>query len=355
MELSSKYNPKEIETKWYSVWESSVFFTPIIDESVPRDKRFTIVIPPPNITGILHMGHALNNTIQDILIRYERMRGKKSLWVPGVDHAGIATQNVVEKKLAKEGKNRYSLGREKFIEEVWNWKEAHGTTIVKQLRRLGASCDWKRERFTMDEGLSRAVREAFVELYEKNLIYQGNYIINWCPRCQTALSDEETAHKEIEGALYHIRYPIEDAKSDADHIVVATTRPETMLGDTAVAVNSVDQRYRNLIGKYIILPLVNRRIPVIADDFVEARRPKRQGASRPGRKRETSSGGRPPPSRFRCSRREPGSGETRTGLGPRRSPRRAPGRAGQFVRARARRRGSRANGCPARSLAPRLS
>lgn len=269
MELPSKYTPKEVETKWYAFWEKSGFFTPKKDLSLPRDKRFTIVIPPPNVTGILHMGHALNNSVQDILIRFERLRKKASLWVPGVDHAGIATQNVVEKKLAKEGKSRHSLGREKFIEEVWKWKEDHGSTIVKQLRRLGASCDWTRERFTMDEGCSRAVRESFVTLYERGLIYQGNYIINWCPRCQTALSDEEAAHKETEGALYHIQYPLEKAESGIDHVVVATTRPETMLGDTAVAVNPKDERYKSLIGKFVILPLMKRRIPVIADDFVD--------------------------------------------------------------------------------------
>ena len=270
MNLPPKYSPKDVESKWYAIWEKNGFFTPKMDESVPRDKRFTIVIPPPNVTGILHMGHALNNSIQDILIRFERMRGKKALWIPGVDHAGIATQNVVERKLAKEKKTRHDLGREKFIEEVWKWKEEHGSTIVRQLRRLGSSCDWSRERFTMDEGLSRAVRECFVSLYEKGLVYQGHYIINWCPRCQTALSDEEVIHKDVEGALYYIRYPIEGIDvSVTNHFVVATTRPETLLGDTAVAVNSKDVRYQNLIGKYAILPLMNRRIPIIGDDFVD--------------------------------------------------------------------------------------
>ncbi len=270
MNLAPKYNPKDVETKWYSIWEKSGFFSPKPDPSVPKDKRFTIVIPPPNVTGILHMGHALNNTIQDILIRFERLRKKTTLWVPGVDHAGIATQNVVEKKLAKQSKKRHDLGREKFIEEIWKWKEEHGQMIVRQLRRLGASCDWARERFTMDEGLSRAVRESFVTLYERGLIYQGNYIINWCPRCQTALSDEEAAHKEIDGALYYIIYPIEGNNvSERSHLEVATTRPETMLGDTAVAVNSNDDRYKNLVGKFVMLPLVNRRIPIVADDFVD--------------------------------------------------------------------------------------
>ncbi len=220
------------------------------------------------------MGHALNSSIQDILIRWNRMKGRDTLWVPGVDHAGIATQNVVEKKLAKEKKTRWDVGREKFLEEVWKWKNEHGSTITLQLRRLGSSCDWTRERFTMDEGLSKAVREAFVTLYERGLIYRGNYIINWCPRCQTALSDEEAAHKDMQGGLYHIKYPIAGKsgpyeKMGEDHIVVATTRPETMLGDTAVAVHPTDPRYIHLIGKKVILPLLNREIPVIADDFVD--------------------------------------------------------------------------------------
>lgn len=262
-ELPPRYNSKDIESKWYSVWEVSGYFKPKID---PKKKPFTIVIPPPNVTGILHMGHALNNTIQDILTRWHRMKQDPSLWVPGVDHAGIATQNVVEKKLAKEGKTRHQLGREKFVEAVWKWKEEYGSTIVKQLRRLGASCDWSRECFTMDEGLSRAVRESFVTLYERGLIYRGDYIINWCPRCQTALSDEEVVHQEIEGGLYYIKYPIENSK---DHVIVATTRPETMLGDTAVAINPKDKRYQHLRGKKVILPLLDRPIPVIEDDFVD--------------------------------------------------------------------------------------
>src|SRR3989338_1688262 len=262
-DLPPRYDSKAVEKKWYEKWEKSGYFTPSIDSS---KKPFTIVIPPPNVTGILHMGHALNNTIQDILIRWHRMKSDPTLWVPGVDHAGIATQNVVEKKLAKEGKTRHQLGREKFIETVWKWKEEHGSAIVKQLRRLGASCDWSRERFTMDEKLSRAVREAFVTLHERGLVYRGDYIINWCPRCQTALSDEEAVHQEIEGALYYIKYPIEGSK---DHVTLATTRPETMLGDTAVAINPKDERYQNLRGKKVILPLLNRVIPVIEDDFVD--------------------------------------------------------------------------------------
>ncbi len=294
MELDKQYNSKEVETKWYTLWEAKGYFKPTSDQSPePRDpklksqvsspKSYVIVIPPPNVTGILHMGHALNSSIQDILIRWNRMKGRDTLWVPGVDHAGIATQNVVEKKLAKEKKTRWDVGREKFLEEVWKWKHEHGSTITRQLRRLGASCDWTRERFTMDEGLSKAVREAFVTLYERGLIYRGNYIINWCPRCQTALSDEEAAHKDMQGGLYHLKYPIVTGTGPAsksgpvpvldklgiDHVVVATTRPETMLGDTAVAVHPTDPRYKHLIGKKVLLPLVNREIPVIADDFVD--------------------------------------------------------------------------------------
>jgi valyl-tRNA synthetase len=282
MDLDKQYNPRQVENKWYTLWESKGYFRPASDSSRSpfpvsrgRDERpYVIVIPPPNVTGILHMGHALNNSIQDILIRWNRMKGCDTLWVPGVDHAGIATQNVVEKKLAKEKKTRWDLGREEFLKEIWKWKEEHGSTITRQLRRLGASCDWTRERFTMDEGCSRAVREAFVTLYERGLIYRGNYIINWCPRCQTALSDEEAAHKDVQGGLYHIKYPIPGKnppyeKMGEDHIVVATTRPETMLGDTAVAVHPNDPRYKHLIGKKVILPLMNREIPVIADEFVD--------------------------------------------------------------------------------------
>ena len=293
MELEKQYNSKEVEAKWYRLWETNGFFCPQSDKkwglgtgdsSLEKSKHesrgtsperpYVIVIPPPNVTGILHMGHALNNSIQDILIRWNRMKGIDTLWVPGVDHAGIATQNVVEKKLAKEKKTRWDVGREKFLEEVWKWKHDHGSTITRQLRRLGASCDWSRERFTMDEGLSKAVREAFVTLYERGLIYRGNYIINWCPRCQTALSDEEAAHKEVQGGLFHIKYPIAGKtgpyeKIGEDHIVVATTRPETMLGDTAVAVHPGDARFKHLIGKKVMLPLVNREIPVIEDELVD--------------------------------------------------------------------------------------
>jgi valyl-tRNA synthetase len=283
-ELPSRYNPKETEDKWYKFWEEKNLFTAKIN---PAKKPFCIVIPPPNVTGILHMGHALNNTIQDILIRYHRMKGEESLWMPGTDHAGIATQNVVEKAIAKEGLKRQDLGREKFLERVWQWREEYGSTIIKQLKKLGASCDWSRTRFTMDDEYSKAVIEVFVRLYEKGLIYQGDYIINWCPRCQTALSDEEAPHHEIQGNLYYLRYPFVKGQSPGErkntsagtvpckemenvpYIVVATTRPETMLGDTAVAVNPKDKRYNKLVGKTLILPLINREIKIIADNMVD--------------------------------------------------------------------------------------
>jgi valyl-tRNA synthetase len=264
MDIPSRYNPKETEDKWYAFWQEHKFFCA---KANPQKEPFCIVIPPPNVTGILHMGHALNNTIQDILIRYQRMKGKEALWMPGTDHAGIATQNVVEKSIAKEGLKRQDLGREKFIERVWQWREQYGSTIIKQLKKLGASCDWERTRFTMDEGYSQAVTEVFIRLYEKGLIYQGNYIINWCPRCQTALSDEEAPHQELQGNLYHLKYPL--ASSAKEYVIVATTRPETMLGDTAVAVNPKDKRYKGLIGQTLILPLINRKIKIIADEMVE--------------------------------------------------------------------------------------
>lgn len=266
-EIPSRYNPKDTEDKWYKFWEDNSLFSANPD---PNKKPFTIVIPPPNITGILHMGHALNNTIQDILIRYHKMKGEESLWVPGTDHAGIATQNVVEKSLAKENLKRQDLGRDKFIERVWQWREQYGSTIIRQLKKLGASCDWNRLRFTMDEEYSKSVVEVFVRLYEKGLIYRGSYIINWCPRCQTALSDEEAPHHELQGNLYYLRYPLkEQILSPSGYVVVATTRPETMLGDTAVAVNPKDKRYKKLIGKTLILPLVNREIKIIADSSVD--------------------------------------------------------------------------------------
>ena len=262
--MEKQYNPSLVEDKWYAAWtERNVFHA---DENSIKP-AYSIVIPPPNITGILHMGHALNCTIQDILIRFNHMSGRETLWLPGTDHAGIATQNVVEKKITKEQrKSRHDLGREAFIAEVWKWKEQSHSTISSQLKKLGCSCDWDRERFTMDEGLSRAVRKVFVQLYNEGLIYRGKYIINWCPRCQTALSDEEAEHKEIQGKLYHFKYPF---KNSMGCVMVATTRPETMLGDTAVAVNPADERYTALVGETLILPLVNRAIPLIADDFVD--------------------------------------------------------------------------------------
>jgi valyl-tRNA synthetase len=263
-ELSKQYNPQDSESKWYEIWEQNHLFP--ADRSTDK-LPYCIVIPPPNVTGILHMGHALNNSIQDILIRYKKMKGFASLWVPGTDHAGIATQNVVEKALAKEGLKRQDLGREKFISRVWDWKEEYGSTIIRQLKKLGCSCDWNRLRFTMDQDYSTAVTEVFVQLYEKKLIYQGNYIINWCPRCQTALSDEEANHIELQGLLYYLKYPLKD--NPQEFIQVATTRPETMLGDTAVAVNPKDKRYKKYIGKTVILPLVNRQIKIIADSSVD--------------------------------------------------------------------------------------
>ena len=261
--LEKSYDPKKIEEKWYKVWEKRGYFEPTYDENKPK---FSIVIPPPNITGALHIGHALNNTIQDVIVRYKRMDGYDVLWVPGTDHAGIATQNVVEKALAKEGLTRHDLGREKFIKKVWEWKEQYGNRIIEQLKKLGASCSWSYQRFTMDKGLSEAVKEVFVRLWEEGLIYRGDYIINWCPRCQTALADLEVEFKNVKGKLWYLKYPLEDGSG---YIVVATTRPETMLGDTAVAVNPKDERYKHLIGKKIILPIVNRIIPVIADKIVD--------------------------------------------------------------------------------------
>jgi valyl-tRNA synthetase len=261
--LEKAYEPKEVEQRWYQYWEEKDLFSAAEKSS---QKSYSIVIPPPNVTGVLHMGHALNNTLQDVLCRYRRLRGDNVLWMPGTDHAGIATQNVVEKKLASEGTNRHALGREKFIEAVWDWRKKYGGEIINQLKRLGASCDWKRERFTMDEGLSRAVRKVFVDLYHEGLIYRGNYIINWCHRCHTALADLEVEYEERNGHLYHIRYPFAEAEGG---IVVATTRPETMLGDTAVAVHPDDKRYQNLKSEALILPLMDRVIPLIKDSYVD--------------------------------------------------------------------------------------
>jgi valyl-tRNA synthetase len=260
--LSKTYSPHVVEEKWYKYWMEGGFFEA---EDKSEKKPFSIVIPPPNVTGMLHMGHALNNTLQDIIIRYKRMQGFNSLWMPGTDHAGIATQNVVEQALAKEGISRHDIGREKFIEDVWKWREKYGGIILNQLQKLGCSCDWKRERFTMDEGLSRAVREIFVKLYNDGLIYQGDYIVNWCPRCHTAISDLEVEYAEEKGGLWYINYPYVEGEGG---VVVATTRPETMLGDTAVAVNPNDERYEDVIGKKVILPLMNKEIEIIADDYV---------------------------------------------------------------------------------------
>ena len=266
-ELAKTYDPAATEDRLYALWCEKGYFTPSKDDQKNGKKPFTIVIPPPNVTGQLHMGHALDETLQDILVRYKRMQGFSALWIPGTDHAGIATQIKVEENLrVNEGLTRYDLGREKFIDRVWEWKEKYGSRIISQLKKLGASCDWSRERFTMDEGCSKAVREVFVNLYEKGLIYRGNRIINWCPHCITALSDAEVEYEEQAGHFWHIRYPVKDSD---EFVTVATTRPETLLGDTAVAVNPEDERYTHLVGKMLILPLANREIPVIADSYVE--------------------------------------------------------------------------------------
>jgi valyl-tRNA synthetase len=263
-DLPSRYSPQKVEDKIYNFWQEKNLFKASANS---KKRPYCIIIPPPNITGILHMGHALNNTIQDILIRYKRMCGFESLWMPGTDHAGIATQNVIERELANQGLKRDDIGREEFIRRLWEWKKEYGDTIIHQLKKLGCSCDWSRTRFTLDEQYSEAVKEVFVHLYEKGLIYRGNYIINWCPRCQTALSDEEAQHKELKGILYYIKYPFKDNPNK--YLTVATTRPETMLGDTAVAVNPKDSRYKNLIGKTLILPLINRQLKIISDESVD--------------------------------------------------------------------------------------
>ena len=263
-ELEKQYNPHGTEDRIYAMWNDGGFFKPSSDKKKPP---YSIVIPPPNVTGQLHMGHALDETLQDILIRFKRMNGYNALWIPGTDHAGIATQIKVEENLRKEeGLTRYDLGREKFLERVWEWKNKYGNRIISQLKKLGCSCDWTHERFTMDEGCSKAVKEVFVSLYQKGLIYRGNRIINWCPSCATALSDDEFEYKEQPGHFWHIRYPV--VGSD-EYIIVATTRPETMMGDTAVAVHPDDERYTHLVGKKLLLPLMNREIPVIADEYVE--------------------------------------------------------------------------------------
>ncbi|HZY10160.1 MAG TPA: valine--tRNA ligase [Bacteroidota bacterium] len=262
-DIPKAYNPKTAEEKWYPFWENHGFFYAKVD---PTKKPYTIVIPPPNITGILTMGHVLNCTIQDVFVRWKRMHGYETLWMPGTDHAGIATQNVVEKSLLKEGKTRHDLGREEFLKRVWQWKKEYGGTIIKQLKELGTSCDWSRECFTMDEGLSEAVQEIFIRLYKKGLIYRGKYIINWCPKDHTAISDDEVNFVEQHTNLWYINYPIKDLK---EYAVIATTRPETMLGDTAVAVHPKDERYKHLIGRTAILPLTNREIPIISDEYID--------------------------------------------------------------------------------------
>jgi len=261
--LDKSYEPHAVEKKWSEYWKENEQFAAKDTSDQPS---YSIVIPPPNVTGVLHMGHALNITLQDIMCRYHRMKGCNVLWMPGTDHAGIATQNVVEKQLAKEGLDRHQLGRDKFIQRVWEWRKEYGGAIINQLKRMGASCDWNRERFTMDDGLTVAVRKVFVELYNDGLIYQGDYITNWCPRCQTALADLEVEHEELDGHLYHIRYPFEENPDDG--LIVATTRPETMLGDTAVAVHPEDERYTN-VPDAVQLPLTNRTIPVIKDSYVD--------------------------------------------------------------------------------------
>lgn len=264
MELAKTYAPGEIESKWYSIWEEKGYFKPNMDKNAPS---YCIQLPPPNVTGTLHMGHAFQQTIMDILIRYHRMKGYNTLWQAGTDHAGIATQIVVERQLDAIGVSRHDLGREEFIKRVWDWKKISGDTITRQMRRLGASCDWSRERFTMDEGLSKAVSEVFVSLYQKGYIYRGKRLVNWDIQLQTAVSDLEVVSEEENGSLWHIRYPVKDSN---ESIVVATTRPETMLGDVAVAINPEDERYKHLLGKTLVLPLVGREIPIIADNYVDA-------------------------------------------------------------------------------------
>lgn len=262
-ELSKTYSPIEIEDKWYKIWEEKGYFNAQHNSEKPG---YSIAIPPPNVTGILHMGHMLNNAIQDAIIRYKRMSGFETLWIPGMDHAGIATQNKVERMLKEEGTSKEEIGYDEFLRRTWEWKEKHGGLITKQLRKLGVSLDWDRERFTMDEGLSRAVKEVFIKLYNDGLIYRGEYIVNWCPHDKTALADDEVNHIDKKGKIWEIKYRIKDTD---DYVIIATTRPETMLGDTGVAVNPNDDRYKHLIGKKVILPLMNREIPVVADEYVD--------------------------------------------------------------------------------------
>ena len=262
-ELNKVYSPNEIEDKWYKIWEEKGYFNAQHNAEKPG---YSIAIPPPNVTGILHMGHMLNNSIQDTIIRYKRMSGFDTLWIPGMDHAGIATQNKVERMLADEGTSKEEIGYDEFLRRTWEWKEKHGGLITKQLRKLGVSLDWTRERFTMDEGLSEAVKEVFIKLYNDGLIYRGEYIVNWCPHDKTALADDEVNHEDKNGKIWEIRYPVKDSDEE---FVIATTRPETMLGDTGVAVNPNDERYKHLIGKTVILPLMNREIPIVADEYVD--------------------------------------------------------------------------------------
>jgi len=261
--LPKGYEPADVEARWREHWESCHTFTPDLDAP---GEPYSIVIPPPNVTGALHMGHALDLTLQDILCRYHRQKGRKVLWVPGTDHAGIATQNVVERALAREGKTRHDLGREKFVERVWQWREEYGSRILNQIRRMGASVDWTRERFTMDEGLSRAVRKVFVDLYKQGYIYKGKYIINWCSRCHTALADDEVEHQPVKGHLWHVRYDLADGSGS---VVIATTRPETILGDSGVCVHPDDERYKGMIGKKVLIPIINREAPLFADKYVD--------------------------------------------------------------------------------------
>lgn len=262
-ELAKSYDPKQVEDRLYSTWVENGYFTPVVD---PDKEPYTIVIPPPNITGQLHMGHALDNTLQDILIRWKRMQGYSTLWLPGTDHASIATEAKIVESLAKDGVSKYDLGREKFLDKAWDWKDLYGGRILTQLKKLGSSCDWSRERFTLDEGCSKAVENVFIKYYEKGLIYRGERIINWCPTCKTSISDIETIYENKQGNFWHIKYPVKDSH---EYLEIATTRPETMLADTAVAVNPKDKRYMHLVGKTLILPLMNKEIPIIADDYVD--------------------------------------------------------------------------------------
>ena len=262
-ELAKQYDPSQVEDRIYQFWQDGGYFH---TEADPDKKPYTIVMPPPNVTGQLHMGHALDNTMQDVLIRTKRMQGYAALWVPGTDHASIATEAKVVEAMRAEGLTKEMVGRDGFLERAWDWKTKYGNRIVSQLKKLGTSCDWQRERFTMDEGCSDAVKEVFVRLYDKGLIYRGNRMVNWCPHCNTSISDAEVVFEEKEGSFWHLRYPLSDGSG---YIELATTRPETMLGDTAVAVHPDDERYKALVGKTVILPLVNKEIPIIADSYVE--------------------------------------------------------------------------------------